>query len=99
MVSEQREHITTAERQIILLDNRATRLYQDALQLHGLYNEADEEFRYYEQLSRRLSMLVTRILTENANLPSIYRDEFNALLGTQDHPIDLTADEELDEEL
>jgi len=99
MVDEQRATIATAERQIILLDERATRLYRDALQLHGLFNEADAELRYHEQLSQRLSMLITRILSENAELPSIYRDEFNAMLGTQDHPIDLTTDEELDEEL
>lgn len=99
MVDEQREQLTTATRQIILLDDRATRLYRDSIMLHGLYNEAAEELHYHEQLSQRLSMLITRILSENAQLPTIYRDEFNAMLGTQDHPIDLTADEELDEEL
>jgi len=97
MVEEQRLQLAVATRQVTTLDERATRLYRDATMLHGLYNEAAEELHYHEQLSQRLAMLITRILSENAQLPQNYRDEFNAMLGTQDHPIDLTTDEELDD--
>lgn len=97
MVEDQRLQLAEATRQVNTLDDRAARLYQDTITLHGLYNEAHEELHYHEQLSQRLAMLITRILSENAELPGNYRDEFNSLLGTQDHPIDLTTDEELDE--
>jgi len=100
MVAEQREQLSTATDQIVRLDARATRLYQDGIVLHGLYNEAVEELHYHGNLNLQMSALITRILAENPELPRVYTDLHLAMIdGTADRPIDLTADEELDEEL
>jgi len=100
MVAEQREQLQAATTQIVRLDDRATRLYHDALHLHGLYNEATEELHYHERLNMQLSALITRIIIENPDLPRVYTDLHLAMIeGTAERPIDLTTEEELDEEL
>lgn len=100
MVDEQREQLVTAEQQIRRLDDRASRLYRESITLHGLLNESEAELHYFQQTNQRLSLLISRILSENPGLSPNYTHLYHALIeGTEENPIDLTTDEELDEEL
>jgi len=100
MVNEQREQLATAEQQIRRLDDRASRLYRESITLHGLFNESEAELHYFQQTNQRLSLLISRILSENPGLSPNYTHLYQALIeGTEENPIDLTTDEEIDEEL
>jgi len=100
MVDEQADQLGTARRQLRAIDQRATRMYNENVTLHGLFNESEAELHYHQQLNQRLSLLIGRILLENQELPSRYVHEYHSLIdGTEGNPIDLTTDEELDVEM
>lgn len=100
MVDNQRIEIATLHRQLRAIDARATRLYNENNTLHGLFNESEAELHWHRQTNLRLSALLTRIEAENPGLNPIYAQLHVAMIeGTVENPIDLTADEELDEEL
>ena len=100
MVEAQAEELATYRRQIRAIDARATRLYNENHTLHGLFNEAEAELHYHRQTNLRLSALLTRIEAENPGLDPIYAQLHVAMIeGTVENPIDLTTDEELDEEM
>jgi len=93
--------LTVAERQVEILDARATRLYQDNIELSAMLNDFTEADAQKDQLIMRLTDLVISMVRENPNLRAEYRDEFFAAIAgfTPENPIDLTAEEELDEDL
>jgi len=98
MVDEQRHQLDTAARQIVSLDERASRLYRDVIAVHGLFNESEAELSQHIRINRLLTGLLTRIIAENPELPQNYNDEMtDILIGTFENPIDLTADEDIDE--
>jgi len=100
MVDRQREDIANANRQIRAIDARATRLYNDNLQLHGLFNESEAELHYHQNQNQRFSLLIVRILLENPQLSNHYTQLYHAMIdGTEENPIDLTTAEELDQEM
>jgi len=100
MVDAQRLDMATMRRQIRTLDDRASRLYRENITMHGLFNESEAELHYHSQLNQRFSLLIARILSENPELSANYTHLYHALIeGTEENPIDLTTDEELDEEL
>jgi len=98
-VNEQRAQLAVATEQVIALDARCTRIYNDAVQIHGLFNESEAELHYHRQLNTQLSLLIVQMLNENPELGA-YTERYHALIeGTEYNPIDLTTDEEIDEEL
>jgi len=100
MVEAQAEELATYRRQIRAIDARATRLYNENITLHGMFNESEAELHWHQQTNLRMSALLTRIEAENPELDPIYAQLHTAMIeGTVGNPIDLTADEELDEEL
>jgi len=99
MVDAQQLDMATMRRQIRTIDARATRLYNENVTLHGMFNESEAELGHHQQLNVRLSLLIARILAENPELAPNYAHLHHALIeGTQENPIDLTTDEELDDE-
>lgn len=102
MVDEQANTIREYQRQLEAVEERANRIYQDNVVLHGLINESYNETRMHERLSLAMSALVLRILRENPEaVQGTYRDEYLAAINDFNgaNPIDLTADENLDEAL
>lgn len=101
-VAEQQQQIGQYQRQLTEVEARATRLYNDASTIHGLYNEALDDLAASETLSVALGRLILRMITENQGLArASYREEYLAAINaySERNPIDLTADEELDEDL
>lgn len=102
MVTDAHDQCDEYRRQLRVLDERATRLHRDNVVLHGLINEAYAETGAHERLALRLSALVLRIIRENPAVAiEAYRDEYLAAINdfNGQNPIDLTADEELDEDM
>jgi len=100
MVNDQRAELNTAIDQITSLDERATRLYQEVIQIHTLYNESETELAWHIRSCRLMFTLLTTIFRENPDLPIHYSEQFIAAMdGTMENPIDLTTDEVLEVEL
>lgn len=102
MVNERGDQIEVLNAQLTTVSDRADRLYRDNVILHGLIDEAYADVDSQSRLSLRLSELVMRIIRE---IPGAaredYRDEYLAAVNdfNRGEIIDLTADEEMDEEL
>lgn len=99
MVEEQAATIREYQRQLVTVEERANRLYQDNVVLHGLVNESYNETRMHERLSLAMSSLVLTIMRENPDaVTEAYRDAYLAAINdfNGENPIDLTAVEELD---
>jgi len=102
MVNERGDQIEVLNTQLNAVSDRADRLYRDNVILHGLIDEAYADVDSQSRLSLRLSELVMRIIRE---IPGAaredYRDEYLAAVNdfNRGEIIDLTADEEMDEEL
>lgn len=98
-----RDSYGTALYQIQTLENRNRDLYLDNLDLHQTVNELVVSDAEKDLLIMRLTDLIIKMMRENPTLRSNteYRDEyFSAIAGfTPENPIDLTADEEIDEDL
>jgi len=94
-------NLRVAERQVELLDNRATRLYEDNLDMQRMLNNFAESDAQKDLLIMRLTDLVIAMVRENPDLRDEYRNEFFAAIAgfTPENPIDLTANEELDDDL
>jgi len=98
-----RDNYATALVQIEQLDNRNDALYNDNLDMQRMLNDFVVSDNEKDALILRLTDLIITMVRENPNLRDEprYRDEYFAAIAgfTPDTPIDLTADEELDEDL
>lgn len=96
-----RANYATALIQIEQLDNRNDALYDDNLDMQRMLNEFVVSDAEKDALILRLTDLIITMIRENPHLRDEprYRDEYFAAIAgfTPDQPIDLTADEELDE--
>jgi len=98
-----RDNYATALLQIEQLDNRNDALYHDNVDLHATLNEFVVQDAEKDVLIMRLTDLIVTMVRENPHLrdePRYRNEYFAAIAGfTPDTPIDLTADEEIDEDL
>jgi hypothetical protein len=98
-----RNNYAAALIQIEQLDNRNDALYHDNLDMHRTLNEFVVSDHEKDALILRLTDLIITMIRENPHLRDEprYRDEYFAAIAgfTPDQPIDLTADEEIDENL
>jgi len=102
MVEEQAATINDYRTQLVEIDARADRLYSDNIVLRGLIDESFNETRSHERLALALSALLLKIMRENPEATQErYRDQYLAAINdfNGETPIDLTTEEELDEDL
>jgi len=100
MVNDLREELEATRAQRHTIEERAGRLYRDLIDVHGLFNESEAELHYFRQTNARLTELIDQIFRENPQLVSDHQREYDAIvIGTEWNPIDLTADEEIDNDL
>lgn len=83
------------------LEARAERLYSDNLRLQRELLRLDVVASQGGVLNTGLTQLMLQIITENPTLRDQYRNTFFQLVAgfTPEDPIDLTTDEELDDDL
>jgi len=101
MVTEQGEQLEQYRTQLATVEARADRAYQDNILLHGLVNQAYQETAAHERLAMQLSALVLRIMRENPGaVREEYRDHYFSAINdfNETNPIDLTTDEELEDD-
>lgn len=102
MVDEAREEARSAEQLLASVEARASRLFLDNTILHDTVNRSFEETAQYERLALRMSHLVLRLIRENPEIQRAeYRDEYLDAINAfnAENPIDLTANEVIDEEM
>lgn len=100
-ITDLRESYAHALRINNTLESRNADLYMDNLDLHRQCTEQVVQLAEQAAMSFRLQDMVINMVRENPELRERYRDEFWAsVVGyTPGNPIDLTTDEELDEDL
>lgn len=102
MVSEQADQLDEYRQQLRTVEARADRVYRDNVILHDTVNTAYADTAAAERLANRMSDLVLRILRENPiALQQEYASEYFAAINefNELRPIDLTAVEEIDENM
>jgi len=98
MYAECREQYQTAVHLNERLEQRATSLFHQVVEVHQELSEAHREIEVSERMTLDLSRLVLKMLRENPTLVERYRDDYHAAI-TGPEIIDLTADEEMDQDL
>jgi len=101
MITSQREELAVATRQIATLDERATQLYNDNVAQHGMLDQALNEINAHETMSTRMLHVIERIFREDAEIENKYRGVLFSIMAefSEAVPVDLTTEEELDDDL
>jgi len=100
MVDELGRSLQRARAQNGHLELRMRRMHRDAIERDGLLDEALADLHSQELTTLGLSELLARIYREHPNLQPIYETRHNDTIAgfSMENPIDLTTEEELDDE-